>query len=65
MSRLSDGEIKVVEHLVAAWNAYLLLPVEHGNDRPEFCHIIHRAQDHVLARSGRRQINALPKENSA
>lgn len=54
---LTANERAVVEHLVAAWNAFLKLPQEHGDDTLEFRLAIHSAQEKILARPGRRQIN--------
>ena len=56
--KLTSEERQVVLKLADAWNRFLLLPVEHGDDVDEFRRIIHSAQDKVLARPGRRQINA-------
>jgi hypothetical protein len=56
---LTDQERAVSDALSAAWNAYLLLPIEHPDDQDEFRRAIHAASAKVLMRPGRRQINAL------
>ena len=56
---LTDQEATVVQMLAAAWNEYLKLPIEHSMDRQEFCTAVHRCQDMVLARSGRRELNSV------
>jgi hypothetical protein len=54
---ITPEERKIVHYLAACWNAFTLLPVEHKQDQAEFCQLIHAAQDKVLARAGRREIN--------
>ncbi|ARA83755.1 hypothetical protein PLA107_005695 [Pseudomonas amygdali pv. lachrymans str. M301315] len=54
----TEQEAAIARLLGEAWNAYLTLPVEHPMDQQEFCTAIHRCQDMVLARSGRRSLNA-------
>lgn len=54
---LTDAEASIARLLAEVWNAYLELPVEHPMDRGEFCASIHRCQDQVLARAGRRALN--------
>jgi hypothetical protein len=54
---VTDEEKAVVLLLAEAWNAFLKLPVEHPDDTAEFRHAIHAAQDRVLSRSGRREMN--------
>ncbi|WP_054892291.1 MULTISPECIES: hypothetical protein [unclassified Pseudomonas] len=61
-AELTDAEARIARMLGDAWNAYLELPVEHPMDRGEFCTSIHRCQDQVLARAGRRALNQ-PTEN--
>ncbi len=55
---MTSAETGVVHALAAAWNAYLKLPIEHPDDQAEFRGLIHAAQDKVLGRVGRRQINS-------
>lgn len=50
-------ESATVMALAEAWNAFLRLPIEHQDDQTEFRQLIHAAQDKVLARAGRRQMN--------
>lgn len=52
-----QGEHKVLNLLIAAWNAFVLLPIEHGDDLDEFRQAIHAAQEKILARPGRRFLN--------
>lgn len=54
---LTRAEAEVAHALAAAWNAYLALPIVHSDDQNEFRALIHAAQDKVLGRVGRRQIN--------
>lgn len=56
---LTDQERGVVLALAEAWNRYVDLPVEHGDDMDEFRRAIHAAQAKVLMRPGRREINAV------
>lgn len=55
---LTRQEAGLARMLADAWNAYLALPVEHPMEQAEFCAAIHRCQDIVLARSGRRALDA-------
>ena len=55
---LTEQEAKIARMLGEVWNEYLRLPVEHPMDQQEFCKAIHTCQDMVLARSGRRALNA-------
>lgn len=55
---MSDREQFVVGLLAGVWNEYLKLPAEHPMEQQEFCSAIHACQDKVLARAGRRAINA-------
>lgn len=36
-AELTQQEARVVDLLAQAWNEYLLLPVEHPSEAPEFC----------------------------
>lgn len=54
---VGDAERATLQHLVNAWNSFLALSVEHNDDIDEFRRIIHAAQEKVLARPARRQIN--------
>lgn len=56
-TELTEQEAKVATMLGDAWNEFLALPVEHPMQQAEFCTAIHRCQDMVLARSGRRALN--------
>jgi hypothetical protein len=56
-AQITPQEEMVARMLAAVWDAYCALPVEHPMDQPEFCTAIHRCQDMVLARSGRRCLN--------
>lgn len=53
---VTDGEAEIVRLLALAWNLYLDLPPEHPMDQGEFCSAIHRCQDMVLSRAGRRML---------
>lgn len=57
MNVLSEGEQKVMDALVSAWNAFLELPVQHNDDVTEFRHGIHRLQEKVLARPAIQKLN--------
>lgn len=54
---LAPEERAVVEALTQAWNLYVALPVEHGDDQDEFRRAIHAANAKVLMRPGRRELN--------
>ena len=54
---VTAAEQAVVLKLADAWNAFVELPLEHVDDHSEFRQIIHAAQDKVLSRAGRRQVN--------
>ena len=54
---MTDDERAVVLALSEAWNLFLRLPKEHGDDTNEFRLAIHQAQDKILARPGRREFN--------
>lgn len=58
---LTDREGFIAGLLAGVWNEFLKLPVEHPMERDEFCRAIHACQNMILARPGRRAINA-PKE---
>ncbi len=65
MPGISDAEVeeyRLVEMLAAVWNSYLELPVEHPQDQPEFCVMIHACQEKILARKARRDLKAWLKE---
>lgn len=51
---MTREEKDVIQELVQAWNAFLLLPVMHPDDTTEFRHLIHACQDKILSRVGRR-----------
>ncbi|SEU02909.1 hypothetical protein [Pseudomonas graminis] len=55
---LTDREAFIAGLLGGVWNEYLKLPIEHPMERDEFCRAIHTCQNMVLARAGRRVINA-------
>lgn len=54
---MTDDERAVVLALAEAWKAFLRLPDEHRDDVDEFRRAIHAAQEKVLARPGRREMN--------
>ena len=56
--RVTDQEAVVVGLLAEAWNEFLKLRTEHPMEQSEFCTAIHSCQDKILARGGRRVINA-------
>jgi len=57
VDRVTSEEEAVVSLLAQAWNAFLALPLEHPCERHDFCNVVHQAQNIVLGRAGRRQIN--------
>lgn len=57
-ARVTDQEAVVVGLLAEAWSEFLKLPIEHPVEQREFCTAIHSCQDKILARGGRRVINA-------
>jgi hypothetical protein len=54
---LTDNEKKVINNLVEAWNHFLNLPIEHGDDIQEFKHHIHILQRQIMCRPVRRNMN--------
>lgn len=54
MRELTPQEGLVMEHLVKAWNAFIELPIQHGDDITEFRHGMHRLQEKILARPARK-----------
>lgn len=62
---LKPQEAAVAHALADAWNAFLKLPVEHNDDIDEFRRAIHAAQNIVLSRPGRREINAVDRAADA
>lgn len=65
MNELTPQEREVVEKLAEVWNLFLALPVQHPWDQQEFMHIIHHAQQMILARVGERILNGITKEEKA
>lgn len=57
-SGLTPQEAAVVAALIVAWNAFVMLPVEHGDDLAEFRHGIHALQHQIFARPALRKFNA-------
>lgn len=55
---MTPDEREVFDRLVAAWNAFTRLPVEHADDNDEFRHGIHVLQRQIMARPTRRVLNA-------
>jgi len=53
---MTAKEQKVIDALVMAWNAFLALPCEHGDDVTDFRHGIHVLQHQILARPTRRKL---------
>lgn len=53
---MTEQERVVIDRLVDAWNAFLLLPEEHDDDTDEFRHCIHRLQEKVMSRPIRRTL---------
>ena len=57
-SMLTQEEQAVLDHLVAAWNAFLALEELHHCDRQEFMAVLHAAQRVVMARPVLRELVA-------
>ena len=51
---MNEKEEKVMEHLIAAWNEFISLPVQHPDDHDEFRHDLHRLQHLIGMRELRR-----------
>ena len=51
---LTSAERELVLMLGKVWDGFLGLPVEHPMDQAEMCTLIHRAQEKILGRVGRR-----------
>lgn len=54
---MTEQEKLVLDKLVEAWNAFLLLDVEHPDDTAEFRYGIHALQNMILSRPTRREVN--------
>lgn len=54
---MTESEQIVLRKLVDAWNAFVALPVEHGDEVTEFRHGIHALQNQIMARPVRREVN--------
>ncbi len=54
--RLDAFERSILDHLTAAWNAFVTLPAEHPDDVDEFRRRIHGLMDQVMARPIRRSL---------
>ncbi|TJW14333.1 MAG: hypothetical protein E5W82_10160 [Mesorhizobium sp.] len=53
---MTPAEQEVLIALVNAWNKFVDLPIEHGDDLTEFRHGIHSLQHIVLMRPTRRAV---------
>lgn len=51
---LTEDEGIVMDNLVAAWNAFVELPLQHPSERRTFGALISRCQDLLAARIARR-----------
>ena len=60
----TDDERHVIDLTVELTNSFAALPVEHPDDINVLAMAIHRIQDMVLSRPGRREINAVPPSDS-
>ena len=56
---LTPAEKHVVHLTVQLTNAFCRLPEEHSQDKDEFVLLVHRIQDMVLSRPGRREYNGV------
>lgn len=56
---LTTAERDVAQMLGEAWNLYLNLPVEHPNERTEFCQAIHACQSIVMSRPAVRALKEI------
>ncbi|WP_313630210.1 hypothetical protein [Pseudomonas sp.] len=54
---MSDDERKVLDALVAAWNLFTALPIEHADDSSDFRHHLHILQRQIMSRPSRRELN--------
>lgn len=55
---LTDAEAQLVNQIGMVWNAFLALPIQHADDRPDFRCAIHDLQRIVMVRPVMRAINA-------
>jgi hypothetical protein len=53
---VTEGEKATLAALVKAWNSFLELPHEHGDEINEFRHGVHALQDKILSRAARRSL---------
>lgn len=56
---MTENELRIVAMLGDVWNLFHGLPEEHPVDRHDFMHGVHVLQNIVLARDGRRQMQAI------
>lgn len=54
---MTEDERAAFAALVAAWDAFMSLPIEHDDDANEFRSGIHVLQRQILSRPARREIN--------
>ncbi len=57
MRDLTDAEQHVLDLLADAWQGALELPSVHASDGPEMAHLLHGAQNIILARPAVEQQN--------
>jgi hypothetical protein len=55
---MTEAERQILITLATAWNLFLDLPIQHGDDVGEFRSIIHAAQEKVMARLAARAMLA-------
>lgn len=55
---MTPDEIDALDKLADAWNAFNKLPELHPDDKGDFRHAVHQAQNIVMARVALREINA-------
>lgn len=51
---MTPAERAVLARLIEAWNAFIELPIEHGDDVNDFRYGLHVLERQVLARPARR-----------
>ena len=56
MNSLTPDEKQVIDDLVNAWNNFLKLPIEHGDDVHDFRQNIHHLQRQIMCRPIRREM---------
>lgn len=56
---MTKNEVEIIEKLVDSWNIFCELPELHPEDKHEFMHAIHRAQNLIYSRPTARKLKGI------